>query len=98
MSDRADDMSVIRSAFDLVKTCAKMTGRSFPEVALQYAVLLRPLPTDTEGRIKWLESVSRLLGELATCYSGPPVSEGEGESEEALALELHPREGPCHIV
>jgi len=56
---------------------AKMMWRSSSEVLKEYPILLEPIPTDLEGRIRYFESSARLFGDLATFYSGPPVFESK---------------------
>ena len=85
MSDWDKTIDMIRVVFALLRDYAKRSGRPFPEVALEYAVLLRP-PTDAKDRIRYCESYARLMGELATFYSGPPVFESKGNQRKLLIL------------
>jgi DNA-binding MarR family transcriptional regulator len=78
--------STVRSAFALLFAYAGKTGRPFPEVASEYAVLLRPQPTDVDGNIKYLESLARLLGDLATSYGGSSLFESKGNQRKLLIL------------
>ena len=39
-----------------------------------------------EGNIRYLESLARLHGDLATCYNGPPVFESKGNQRKLLIL------------
>jgi DNA-binding MarR family transcriptional regulator len=80
----ATDM--VRSAFAFLLGYAVVTGRPFSDVVREYPILLRPMPTDVKGRIRYFESVARLFGDLATFYSGPPVFEGEGNQRKLLIL------------
>ena len=86
MSDTVEDTSMVRSAFAILLGYAEITGRSFSEVAMEYPILLRPMPTDVTDRIRYFESLARLFGDLATFYSGPPVFEGKGNQRKLLIL------------
>jgi DNA-binding MarR family transcriptional regulator len=86
MSDRAEAISTVRSALVLLRAYAKDVGRPFREVALEYAVLLRPQPTDVEGNITYLECLSRLLGDLAASCGGSSVFESKGNQRKLLIL------------
>jgi NRPS condensation-like uncharacterized protein len=78
----------VRSIYTLLSEYAEKTGRPFLEVAQEYAILLRPrpAPTDADGGIRYFESLERLYGDLATAYSGPPVSEAKGNRTKLLIL------------
>lgn len=76
-------IDLVRSASALLRDYAELTGQLFSEVLLEYDILLRPW-TDVEGMIKYYESLTRLHGDLATFYSGPPVFEGKGNQTKAL--------------
>jgi DNA-binding transcriptional ArsR family regulator len=77
---------IVRSAHILLLLYAEKTSRPFSEVAREYAILLRPTPTDLDGMIGYFESLARLQGDLATAYSGPPVSEGKENQTKLLIL------------
>jgi DNA-binding MarR family transcriptional regulator len=83
MSDGVDD--TVRSAFGLVQAYAAVTERSFAEVALEYAFLLRPMPSNREGKIRYLETLSKILGDLATHYESP-LFESRGNQRKLLIL------------
>ena len=86
MFDMVKAGSMARMALVLLLAYSKRMGRPFPEVAMEYAILLRPQPTDLDGNIKYLESLARLLGDLATSYSGPSVFESKGNQRKLLIL------------
>jgi hypothetical protein len=50
---------------------ARMMDRPFSEVVAEHLILLGPVPTDLRERIRYFESVERLLGDLAAFYSEP---------------------------
>ena len=83
--DRDKVTDIVRSASNILTSYADMTGRPFDEIALEYAILLRP-PTDARDMIRYFESLARLMGELATFYSGPPVFESKGDQRKLLIL------------
>jgi DNA-binding transcriptional ArsR family regulator len=56
------------------------------EVVLEFAILLRPIPSDVNGKIRYLESLARLQGDLAAFCRGPPVFEGKGNQRKLLIL------------
>ena len=78
--------SMVRSTLVILLGYAKITGRPFSEVAVEYAILLRPMPTDVEGKIRYWESFARLFGDFATFCSGPLVFEGKGNQRKLLIL------------
>lgn len=86
MSDIVKATDMVRSVLAILGRYAEITGRPFSEVAVEYAILLRPQPTDVDGNIRYLESLARLLGDLATSYSGPPVFESKGNQRKLLIL------------
>jgi DNA-binding MarR family transcriptional regulator len=86
MSDTVEATSTVRSALALLLGYARIKRRPFSEVAREYVILLQPTPTDVEGMIRYLESLARLQGDLATFYSGPPVFEGKGNQRKLLIL------------
>jgi hypothetical protein len=98
MFDMGEATDMVRSTFAFLLGYAEKTGRPFSEVAREYPILLRPMPTDVTDMIRYVESLARLFGDLATFYSGPPVFEGERESEKALDFEIFFREGLCHVT
>ena len=71
---------------EYLRACAEVMGRPFVEVAVEYAILLRPMPTALEGKITYFESCARLFGELATSYEGSPVFESKGNQRKLLIL------------
>lgn len=85
MFDMVKAKSMVSSAFAILLTYAKETGRPFPEVAVEYAILLRPW-TDMKGMIRYFEASARLFGERATFHSGPPVFESKGNQRKLLIL------------
>jgi DNA-binding MarR family transcriptional regulator len=86
MSDTVKAESMVFSAFALLKAYAEKAGRTFPEVASEYAVLLQPQPNDVDGSIRYLESLARLLGDLATSYGGSSLFESKGNQRKLLIL------------
>lgn len=66
---------------------AERTGKPFPTVATNYAILLYPMPNDVKGRIRYLESATRLFGDLATFYKGPLLFESNPNQRKILVLE-----------
>jgi predicted transcriptional regulator len=76
----------VLSIYTLLSGYAQKTSRPFSEVAREYAILLRPKPTDVEGRIRYLESLARLYENLAAVCSGPPMFEGKGNQRKLLIL------------
>jgi len=85
MSDRGEVIELVRLASDYLPIYAKLTGKTFSKVAIEYAILLRPW-TNVEGKIRYYESLTRLLGDTATFYSGPPVFESKGNQRKLLIL------------
>ena len=86
MSDMVKATDMVRSVLAILGRYAEITGRPFSEVAMEYAILLRPQPTDVDGNIRYLKSLARLLGDLATSYSGPSVFESKGNQRKLLIL------------
>lgn len=82
-----------RSALAVLLRYTKMTGRPFSDVAREYLILLRPMPTDVKGRIRYVESLAMLCGDLATFYSGPPVFEDEGNQRKLSVLRYFSQRG-----
>lgn len=72
--------------FEFLRACAEVMGRPPINVVAEYAILLRPMPTDVEGKIRYCDSGARLMGDLATAYAGPPVFEGKGNQRKLLIL------------
>jgi len=62
MSDRGEVIELVRLASDYLPIYAKLTGKTFSKVAIEYAILLRPW-TNVEGKIRYYES---LRGSLET--------------------------------
>lgn len=87
VSNVIDDFSKVRWFFYLLKKYAKMAGRPFPEVALEYLVLLYPQPTETDivGNIRYLECLSKLYRNLAF-YEESPVFESKENQRKLLIL------------
>jgi len=86
MSDTVEDASMVRSAFAILLGYAEITGRPFSEVEQEYPILLEPVPTDVNDRIRYFESAERLFEDLATFYSGRPVFESKGNQRKLLIL------------
>jgi DNA-binding PadR family transcriptional regulator len=91
MSEGTDN--IFPKVFGFLLRYARVTGKPFLEVSLEYPVLLRPPPTDKEGQIIYLKSLARLCGELATCYEGPPVFESKGDQRKVLILAYFSEKG-----
>lgn len=72
--------------YELLHACAQKMGRPFIAVVAEYAIVLRPEPTDVEGKIRYFETAARLMGDLATSYEGPPVFESKGNQRKLLTL------------
>lgn len=94
MFDLLRSDSMVRSAFIILTGYARLARKPFPEVAAKYAVLLsEPAPSDVEGRIRYLEGIHRLFGEMAEFFRGPPVFESKGNQRKLLILDYISRKG-----
>lgn len=83
MSDGVGDTVCMRF---ILQEYVRMSGKSYREVELEYIILLRPQPTSVQGCIEYMESYSRLLGEMAACCDGSPMFESKRDQRKLLVL------------
>lgn len=81
-----DDVGDIIANSLTLEEYARISGKSNLEVKSEYIILLRPFPTSVQGCIRYLESYSRLLGEMAACYDGSPMFESKRDQRKLLVL------------